>query len=327
MRVLVTGAAGFLGSHLVDYLLARDCQVVGLDNLLTGSRRNLAHLPAEADFEFVQADVRDPMTIDGAVDGVFHLASPASPLDYQKLPIETLEVGGIGTRNALEFAGAKQARFLLASTSEVYGDPLVHPQPESYWGNANPIGPRSVYDEAKRFAEAMTNAFRHHRGVDTVIVRLFNTYGSRMRPADGRVVSTFAIQALAGEPLTIFGGGRQSRSFCHVSDITRGLVLAFESDLAGPVNLGNPRETTIRELADLILVAAESDSPVADLPLPVDDPRRRCPDISLAETELGWSPSVSLEEGLPMVIEHYRESDAGAGSVRCAAAGVRMTTR
>ena len=310
MRLVVTGAAGFLGSHLTDRLIAAGHTVVGVDNLVTGRLENLAHLADEPAFRFLEHDVADHIDIEVEVDGIFHLASPASPVDYLRLPIQTLKAGALGTRNALGLARAHGARFLLASTSEVYGDPLVHPQPESYWGNVNPVGPRAVYDEAKRFAEAMTMAYRRTHDVDTRIVRIFNTYGPRMRPEDGRVVSNFIIQALRGEPLTIYGDGSQSRSFCYVSDLVEGLVRLFHADLHEPVNLGNPGEFTIRELARLVIEATGSRSAMEARPLPTDDPRVRRPDISLAEAALDWKPRVPLAVGLRRTVAYFRESRA-----------------
>lgn len=313
MRLLVTGAAGFLGSHLTDKLLAEGHTVIGMDNLVTGSHRNLEHLRDEAGFELVRQDVTEFIRVEGKLDGVIHFASPASPVDYLELPIQTLKVGSLGTHKALGLAKAKGARFLLASTSEVYGDPLVHPQPESYWGNVNPVGPRGVYDEAKRFAEAMTMAYHRVHDLDTRIVRIFNTYGPRMRPNDGRVVSNFIVQALLGEPLTVYGDGRQSRSFCYVSDLIEGIYrLFFHSEDSDPVNIGNPVEFTIRELADLVLTATGSSSEIRHLPLPTDDPQVRQPDISRARALLDWSPQVELEEGLERTIAYFRELQAQA---------------
>ena len=306
MRCVVTGAAGFLGSHLTDRLIAGGHTVLGIDNLITGRRANLAHLEEESRFRLIEHDISAPIDIEGDVDGIFHLASPASPVDYLRFPIQTLKVGALGTHNALGLARARGARLLLASTSEVYGDPLVHPQPESYWGNVNPVGPRSVYDEAKRFAEAMTMAYHRAHGVDTRIVRIFNTYGPRMRPDDGRVVSNFIVQALRDEPLTIYGDGSQSRSFCYVSDLVEGIRRVFDAEVHDPVNLGNPGEFTIRELADLVLEATGSSSPLVHRPLPTDDPRVRRPDIARASTALGWEPQVPLEIGLRRTVAHFR---------------------
>ncbi|MCG8469166.1 MAG: SDR family oxidoreductase [Gemmatimonadetes bacterium] len=310
MRLLVTGAAGFLGSHLSDRLLAEGHTVVGMDNLITGSLDNIRHLESEPRFELIEHDVTNYIDIAGDLDGVFHFASPASPVDYLELPIQTLKVGALGTHNALGLAKAKSARILLASTSEVYGDPLVHPQPEEYWGNVNPIGPRGVYDEAKRFAEAITMAYHRFHGVDTRIVRIFNTYGPRMRPNDGRVVSNFIVQALLGEPLTVYGDGLQSRSFCFVSDLIEGIWRLFESDYTGPMNIGNPTEYTVRDLADMVLASIDTDSEIRNHPLPVDDPKVRRPDITLVRNELGWQPEVSLEVGLERTIVYFQELQA-----------------
>ncbi len=307
MRILITGVAGFLGSHLCERLLAEGHAVVGMDNLITGNQENLVPF-AEADrFELIDADVSDYIDVPGSLDGVMHFASPASPVDYLELPIQTLKVGSLGTHNALGIAMAKGARFLLASTSEVYGDPLVHPQPESYWGNVNPIGPRGVYDEAKRFAEAMTMAYHRYHGLDTRIVRIFNTYGPRMRPSDGRVISNFIVQALLGESLTVYGDGGQSRSFCYVTDLVEGVHrLFFECDDSEPVNIGNPREYTIRQLVDEVLAETGSGSGIRHAPLPTDDPQVRQPDISRARERLGWEPKVSLREGLALTIAYFR---------------------
>ena len=307
MRVLVTGAAGFLGSHLVDRFLAAGHRVLGMDNHLTGSPANLAHVADHPNFEFRRQDVTTFMEVDGALDGVLHFASPASPVDYLKLPIQTLKVGALGTHKALGLAMAKQARFLLASTSEVYGDPLVHPQPESYWGNVNPVGPRGVYDEAKRFAEALTMAYHRYHGLDTRIVRIFNTYGPRMRPHDGRVVSNFIVQALRGDPLTVYGDGSQTRSFCYVDDLIEGIMRLFERGSADPTNIGNPHEFTVRQLADRVLTLTGSKSKIVERPLPVDDPQVRQPDISHARETLGWEPTISLDEGLRRTIEYFRD--------------------
>ncbi len=310
MRILVTGAAGFLGSHLSDRLVAAGHEVVGLDNLITGSRENVSSLEDDPRFQFVLGDVSERIEIKGDLDGIFHLASPASPIHYLRFPIETLNAGALGTRRLLRLAKSRGARFLLASTSEVYGDPLVHPQPETYWGNVNPIGPRSVYDEAKRFAEAMTMAYHRAHGVDTRIVRIFNTYGPRMRPDDGRVVSNFLVQALRGDPLTVYGDGSQSRSFCYASDLIEGIWRLFNAEVHDPVNLGNPGEFTVRELADLVLEATGSDSPVETRPLPVDDPKVRRPDIARAARALAWSPKVSLEVGLRRTASYFKDLQA-----------------
>ena len=314
MRVLITGAAGFLGSHLVDRFLADGHHVVGMDNLITGNLENLAHLENEPRFDFIRHDVTKYIDVPGALDGVLHFASPASPVDYLELPIQTLKVGSLGTHNALGLAKARDARFLLASTSEVYGDPLVHPQKESYWGNVNPIGPRGVYDEAKRFAEAITMAYHRYHGLDTRIVRIFNTYGPRMRPYDGRVVSNFIVQALLGRPLTVYGDGGQSRSFCYVSDEVEGIFRLYRSEVEGPVNIGNPAEFTILQLAELVSAAIGSDAGIRHVPLPTDDPKVRQPDISLARDALGWEPAVSLAQGLERTIEYFRAL-AGRGAL------------
>ncbi|HWA58396.1 MAG TPA: UDP-glucuronic acid decarboxylase family protein [Gemmatimonadales bacterium] len=311
MRVLITGAAGFLGSHLTDRFLAEGHEVIGMDNLITGSRENLAHLAGNRRFLFVLHDVSRFIQVDGPLDGVLHFASPASPIDYLELPIQTLKVGSLGTHNALGLAKAKGARFLLASTSEVYGDPQVHPQPESYWGHVNPVGPRGVYDEAKRFAEAITMAYHRYHGLDTRIVRIFNTYGPRMRARDGRVVSNFVVQALRGEALTVYGSGRQTRSFCYVSDLVDGIYRLFQSSEIDPVNIGNPNEFTVQELAELVLRLTGSASQVELRPLPVDDPRIRQPDITRARSILGWSPQVPLERGLVRTIEFFRQQATG----------------
>jgi len=295
----VTGGAGFLGSHLCDYLLARDYRVICVDNLETGSLENIAHISRGPEFEFVYHDMVDHIDISGAVDVVYHLASPASPIDYLRLPLHTLKVGSYGTHNALGLAKYKRARFLISSTSEVYGDPQVHPQPESYWGNVNPIGPRGVYDEAKRYAEAMTMAYHRQQGVDTAIARIFNTYGPRMRRNDGRASVTFMEQALAGKPLTVFGDGSQTRSLCYVDDLIRGLVMLAESDEHLPVNLGNPEhEVTMLDLAHAVIRVTGSTSEIVFEALPADDPQVRRPDITRARELLGWEPEVDLEEGL-----------------------------
>ncbi|HOT96452.1 MAG TPA: SDR family oxidoreductase [bacterium] len=305
-RTLVTGGAGFLGSHLCEYLLNQGHQVIAMDNLLTGSIANIEHLQCE-DFKFIKHDVTEYIYIAGPVDYVFHFASPASPLDYLQLPIQTLKVGALGTHKALGLAMAKNARFLLASTSEVYGDPLVHPQPETYWGNVNPVGPRGVYDEAKRFGEALTMAYHRYKGVDTKIVRIFNTYGPRMRPNDGRAIPAFVPQALRNEPITIFGDGSQTRSFCYVSDLIEGIYRLMVSDQHEPVNIGNPQEMTIREMAEAIIRLTGSASPLIFKPLPVDDPKVRQPDIMLARKLLGWEPQVDLEVGLTRTIAWFRD--------------------
>ncbi|MER7402958.1 UDP-glucuronic acid decarboxylase family protein [Streptomyces sp. NPDC000070] len=298
MRVVITGGGGFLGSHLCDALLRRGDRVVCLDDFSTGEPGNVGHLRGHPRFQLIRADVTTGFDVAGPVDAVAHLASPASPPDYHRLSLETLAVGSKGTENALRLAVAHRARFVLASTSEVYGDPAAHPQREEYWGNVNPIGPRSVYDEAKRFAEALTVAYRRRMRADVGIVRIFNTYGPRMRPNDGRVVSTFIRQALDGQPLTLYGDGSQTRSFCYVDDLIRGIVAMIDADLLGPFNLGNPREQTVRELAELVREATGSDSGLEFLPLPVDDPTRRRPVIERAREQLGWSPRVPIDEGL-----------------------------
>ena len=308
MRVLITGAAGFLGSHLSDRFLADGHEVVGVDNLITGDTVNVAHLEAESRFSLVRQDVSRGLSVDGRLDGVLHFASPASPIDYLEHPIATLDVGSLGTRNALELARAHGARFFMASTSEVYGDPLEHPQRETYWGNVNPVGPRSVYDEAKRFSEALTMAYHRQHRLDTRIVRIFNTYGPRMRPRDGRVVSNFIVQALAGEPLTIYGQGTQSRSFCYVSDEVEGIYRLFMHGDPEPTNVGNPDEFTVRELAALVLELTGSKSKLVFRPLPTDDPKVRRPDITRARERLGWSPRVPLREGLARTIEWFRDA-------------------
>jgi len=306
-RVVLTGGGGFLGSHMADRLLAGGSDVVCVDNFSTGRSSNLAHLEANPRFAFQEHDVSRALAVAGRVDAVLHFASPASPPDYLARPIDTLDVGTAGTRNALELAGEKGAMFLLASTSEVYGDPLVHPQPESYWGNVNSVGPRSVYDEAKRAAEAYVMAYRRARGVDTRIVRIFNTYGPRMRRDDGRAVPQFITQALAGDPLTIHGDGSQTRSLCYVDDLIDGIERLLASGCTDPVNLGNPHELTIGELAVVIRELCDSDSPVEHHPLPVDDPRQRCPDIARARGVLQWEPSIELREGLRRTIAWWRE--------------------
>lgn len=306
-RTVITGAAGFLGSHLTDLLLSKGHRVVGIDNLITGNLDNLRHLEGNDRFTFIRQDVTTELSIEGEVDFIFHFASPASPIDYLELPIQTLKVGALGTHKALGLARAKQARILLASTSEVYGDPLVHPQPESYWGNVNPIGPRGVYDEAKRFAEAMTMAYHRYHGVDTRIVRIFNTYGPRMRPHDGRVVPAFVTQALKNEPITVFGDGKQTRSFCYVADLIAGIYALSQSDEVNPVNIGNPREMSVLEFAETIKARCESASVIDFKPLPVDDPKIRQPNIARAREILGWEPKVPLEEGLTPTIAYFRE--------------------
>jgi dTDP-glucose 4,6-dehydratase len=305
VRVLVTGGAGFLGSHLCDFLLGHGCEVVCMDNLLTGSLDNIAHIQ-DPRFIFVEHDVTNFISIKGDLDYVLHFASPASPIDYLELPIQTLKVGSLGTYRALGLAKARGARLLLASTSEVYGDPLVHPQREDYWGNVNPVGPRGVYDEAKRFAEAMTMAYHRFHHLDTRIVRIFNTYGSRMRLTDGRAIPTFIRQALRGEPLTIYGDGSQTRSFTYVSDLIEGIWRLMQAPVNDPVNIGNPREMTLLELAKHVLRATGSKSEIVFRPLPTDDPKVRQPDIGKAKRLLGWEPTVELEEGLARTVEWCR---------------------
>jgi dTDP-glucose 4,6-dehydratase len=307
MRLLVTGAAGFLGSHLSDRLLAEGHEVVGMDNFITGSEKNLSHLASNARFTLIRHDVSQYIRLEGPLDGVLHFASPASPVDYLKLPIQTLKVGSLGTHNTLGLAKAKGARFFLASTSEVYGDPLIHPQPETYWGNVNPVGPRGVYDEAKRFAESITMAYQRYHGLETRIVRIFNTYGPRMRPRDGRVVSNFIVQALLGEPITIYGDGTQTRSFCFVSDLVEGIYRLFLSERGDPTNIGNPNEFTVAQLAELVKAMTGSLAPIEYHPLPTDDPKVRQPDITIARTVLGWEPKVALQEGLARTIEYFRQ--------------------
>ena len=332
MRILITGGAGFLGSHLSDMLLQRGHSVICMDNLLTGRMDNLAHLLGHERFSFIKYDVCDYLHVEGPLDAVMHFASPASPQDYMEFPIATMKVGAMGTHKVLGLARAKSARFILASTSEVYGDPLVNPQPETYWGNVNPISPRGVYDEAKRFAEAMTMAFHRYHGVDTRIVRIFNTFGPRMRPHDGRVVSSFIVQALQGKPLSVFGDGRQTRSFCYVDDLARGIIslLMLDSDktseqrmdrkflISGntgaemasmhePVNIGNPRELTVMEIAKLVLELSRSSSQITHHPLPADDPKVRRPDISRARALLNWEPQVSLEDALLHTIDYFKK--------------------
>jgi dTDP-glucose 4,6-dehydratase len=304
-RVVITGAAGFIGSHLSEALLDRGYEVVGIDNLLTGDTANIAHL-VNRDFTFIKHDVTNYIYVEGPVHAVLHWASPASPIDYLELPIPTLKVGALGTHKALGLAKAKNSRFVLASTSEVYGDPLEHPQKETYWGNVNPIGPRGVYDEAKRFAEAMTTAYHRYHGVDTKIVRIFNTYGPRMRIKDGRAVPAFMSQALRNEDVTIFGSGEQTRSFCYVSDLVDGILRLMESDLHDPVNIGNPHEMTIEQIARAIIEISGSKSRIVYRPLPEDDPKVRKPDITRARTLLGWEPKVPLAEGLQKTLEYFK---------------------
>ena len=313
MRIVVAGAAGFIGSHLCDRLLAEGHTVVGLDNLLTGAVRNIRHLSGDPRFEFLDRDVTQPFEVAGTVDAVANLASPASPLDYLRCPIETLDVGSLGTRRLLELARTRNARFLLASTSETYGDPAVHPQVETYWGNVNPVGPRSCYDESKRFAEALTMAYHRKHGLATNIARIFNTYGPRMKLNDGRVVPAFLDQALRGAPMTVFGDGQQTRSFCYVSDLVDGLCRLMLADERYPVNLGNPREMTILEFAQRIRALTGTNARIEFRPLPEDDPRQRQPDIAKARAVLGWEPRVSLEDGLRETVAYFKGLvDAGA---------------
>jgi len=307
MRVVVTGGAGFLGSHLCERLVWSGHEVLCLDNFLTGSPGNVAHLMPEPGFRLVRSDVTDFIHVAGEVDAVLHFASPASPIDYLRLPIQTLKVGSIGTLHALGVAREKHARFILASTSEVYGDPEVHPQSEDYWGNVNPVGPRGVYDEAKRFSEAMTVAYRSTHGVDTGIVRILNTFGPRMRPADGRAIPNFIRQALVGEPVTVAGDGSQTRSICYVDDLVTGVLGLMESDHPGPMNIGNPHEISMLDLARWVIALVGSDSPIVHIDRPVDDPTVRRPDASLAERVLGWTPQVAIEEGLKRTIEWFRD--------------------
>ena len=305
-RIVITGAAGFIGSHLSEELMRRGHTVVGIDNLLTGDLQNIKHLTDGEGFEFIRHDVSKHIHVEGAVDVVLHWASPASPIDYLEWPIPTLKVGALGTHNALGLALAKRARFVLASTSEVYGDPLEHPQRETYWGNVNPIGPRGVYDEAKRFAEAITTAYHRYHDVDAKIVRIFNTYGPRMRVKDGRAVPNFIAQALRGDDVTVYGDGQQTRSFCYISDLVEGILRLMDSDTNEPVNIGNPREMSIEAIAEQIIAAIGSDSKIVREPLPEDDPKVRQPDITRARDVLGWEPKVSLEEGLGATIDYFR---------------------
>jgi dTDP-glucose 4,6-dehydratase len=308
MRILITGGAGFIGSHLCDRLLAEGHEVIAMDNLVTGSIDNIAHLQGHPRFSFVCHNVTQYIEVEGELDQIYHFASPASPVDYAELPIQTLKVGALGTHNALGVAKAKGARMLIASTSEVYGDPLVHPQPETYWGNVNPIGPRSCYDEAKRFAEAITMAYHQHHGVETRIVRIFNTYGPRMRTNDGRAIPNFLSQALRGEPITVYGDGQQTRSFCFVDDLVEGIIRLMNSDEDMPVNIGNPTELTLLEMAEKCKAMTGSESPIVFKPLPQDDPKVRRPDITKAKTVLGWEPKVGLEEGLAKTVDHFRRA-------------------
>ena len=305
-KTLVTGGAGFLGSHLCEYLLNKGHEVICMDNLITGSKQNISEIKS-GDFHFINHNVSEFIELDSDLDYIIHFASPASPIDYLELPIQTLKVGALGTHNALGLAKAKKAVFLLASTSEVYGDPLIHPQPEEYWGNVNPIGPRGVYDEAKRFAEAITMAYHRTHGIDTKVVRIFNTYGPRMRIKDGRAIPNFLKQALNGEDLTIYGNGTQTRSFCFVSDLIEGIYRLLMSDKHEPINIGNPNEMTIQQMADKILQVTHSKSKIVQVPLPEDDPKTRQPNITLAKNLLDWEPKVSLDEGLETTIKYFKE--------------------
>lgn len=306
MKALITGGAGFIGSHLCDFLLDKGFKVLAVDNFITGTPKNIQHLKKNPDFEFIEHDITKPLKIDGAIDYVLHFASPASPIDYQEFPIQTLKVGALGTHNALGIAKAKNAVFMLASTSEVYGDPEVHPQKESYWGNVNPIGPRGVYDEAKRFAEALTMAYHRYHKIDTKIARIFNTYGPRIKADDGRVVPTFIVQALKNQPITVFGDGTQTRSFCYVSDLIDGIHKLMLSNINEPINLGNPEEITILDFAKKIIKITKSKNKIIFQPLPVDDPKRRRPDITKAKQLLNWEPKVHLEDGLKKTIEWFK---------------------
>jgi dTDP-glucose 4,6-dehydratase len=307
LRAVVTGGAGFLGSHLCDLLLEKGWEVLCLDNLVTGSDANISHLLEHPRFRFARQDVSRYIEVPGPVDAVLHFASPASPPDYLRLPIQTMKVGSLGTHNTLGLALAKKAKYLLASTSECYGDPTVSPQPETYWGYVNSVGPRSVYDEAKRFSEALTMAYHRHRGVDTHIVRIFNTYGPRMRLNDGRALPNFLYQALTGEPITVYGDGKQTRSFCYVSDLIDGIYRLLESDEHMPTNIGNPQEITILEFAERVRKLVGSDTPIVFRELPQDDPKQRCPDITKAKRILNWQPKVNLEEGLRRTFEYFRD--------------------
>jgi dTDP-glucose 4,6-dehydratase len=313
LRVVITGGAGFLGSHLCDFFVEKGWDVLCVDNLITGAESNVAHLLSHSQFQFTKQDVSKYIEVPGPVAAVLHFASPASPPDYLKFPIETLKVGSLGTRNALGLAMAKKAKFLQASTSECYGDPEVSPQPETYWGHVNPVGPRSVYDEAKRFSEALTMAYHRHYGLDTRIVRIFNTYGPRMRLNDGRALPNFLYQALVGEPITVYGDGKQTRSFCYVSDLIEGIYRLLESNEHEPVNIGNPRELTILEFAERVRSLVGTKVPIVLHPLPQDDPKRRCPDIAKARRILNWEPKVNLEEGLQMTYDFFKRQVAGTG--------------
>jgi dTDP-glucose 4,6-dehydratase len=316
LRAVITGGAGFLGSHLCELMLARGWEVLCLDNLVTGSEANISHLASNPKFRFARHDVSRFIDVQGPVEAVLHFASPASPPDYLRMPIQTMKVGALGTHNSLGLALAKNARFLLASTSECYGDPNVSPQPESYWGNVNPVGPRGVYDEAKRYAEAMTMAYHRYHGLDTHIVRIFNTYGPRMRLNDGRALPNFLYQALVGEPITVFGDGKQTRSFCYVSDLLEGIYRLLESTEHEPTNIGNPREITILEFAERVKKLVGSTTPIVFHPLPQDDPKQRCPDISKAKRLLNWEPKIDLEEGLQRTYEYFKAQLAQAGPAK-----------
>lgn len=316
MRAVITGGAGFLGSHLCDFFIEKGWDVLCLDNLVTGAEANISHLFEHARFRFVRHDVSRYIDVPGPVDAVLHFASPASPPDYLKLPIQTLKVGALGTHNALGLALAKKARFLLASTSECYGDPDVSPQPETYWGHVNPIGPRGVYDESKRFAEAITMAYHRYHGLDTRIVRIFNTYGPRMRLNDGRALPNFLYQALTGEPITVYGDGKQTRSFCYVSDLIEGIYRLFESSEHEPVNIGNPHEITILEFAERVRALVGASAPIVFRPLPQDDPRQRCPDIGKARRIFQWEPKVAFEDGLRLTYDYFRQKVGRAGQDR-----------
>jgi dTDP-glucose 4,6-dehydratase len=316
LRAVITGGAGFLGSHLCDYLIERGWDVLSIDNLVTGNEGNVGHLTKHRQFRMVRHDVSQYIEVAGPVDCVLHFASPASPVDYLKLPIQTLKVGALGTHNSLGLAMAKKAKYLLASTSECYGDPQISPQPESYWGHVNPIGPRGVYDEAKRYAEAMVMAYHRFHGVDTHIVRIFNTYGPRMRLNDGRALPNFVYQALTGQPITVYGDGKQTRSFCYVSDLVEGIYRLMNSDEHEPVNIGNPQEITILEFAERIRKLLGSEVPIIFKPLPQDDPKQRCPDISKAKRLLGWQPKMNLEEGLRLTLDFFRQQVAAEQSAR-----------
>ena len=316
MRAVITGGAGFLGSHLCDYLIEHGWDVLSIDNLVTGSEGNAAHLVKHPRFRTMRHDVSNYIDVPGPVDYVLHFASPASPVDYLKLPIQTLKVGALGTHNSLGLALAKKAKYFLASTSECYGDPQISPQPETYWGHVNPIGPRGVYDEAKRYAEAMAMAYHRFHGVDTHIVRIFNTYGPRMRLNDGRALPNFVYQALRGQPITVYGDGKQTRSFCYVSDLIEGIYRLMNSDEHEPVNIGNPQEITILEFAERVRALMGSDVPIIFKPLPQDDPKQRCPDISKAKRLLGWEPKVNLNEGLQLTLDFFRQQVAAEPAAR-----------